>query len=87
MPAPAAKPMFPATLFDFNGVLVDDESVHLAAFRDALAPLGIGLTDEAYVEKYLGYDDRGAFDWPAGFRISDHTGQLAGLGLGGGDRR
>jgi beta-phosphoglucomutase len=61
MPAPAANPMFPATLFDFNGVLVDDESVHLAAFRDALAPLGIGLTDDAYVEKYLGYDDRGAF--------------------------
>jgi HAD superfamily hydrolase (TIGR01509 family) len=53
--------MFPATLFDFNGVLVDDESVHLAAFRDALSPLGITLTDEAYVERYLGFDDRGAF--------------------------
>jgi beta-phosphoglucomutase len=58
----AAPPdMFPATLFDFNGVLVDDEAVHLAAFRDALAPLGITLTDEAYVERYLGFDDRGAF--------------------------
>jgi HAD superfamily hydrolase (TIGR01509 family) len=54
--------MFPATLFDYNGVLVDDESVHLAAFRDTLAPLGIGLTDEAYVERYLGFDDRGAFE-------------------------
>jgi HAD superfamily hydrolase (TIGR01509 family) len=53
--------MFPATLFDYNGVLVDDESVHLAAFRDTLAPLGVTLTDEAYIERYLGYDDRGAF--------------------------
>ena len=53
--------MFPATLFDFNGVLVDDESVHLAAFRDVLAPLGITLSDEAYVDRYLGFDDRGAF--------------------------
>lgn len=54
--------MFPATLFDYNGVLVDDESVHLAAFRDSLTPLGIGLSDEAYVERYLGFDDRGAFE-------------------------
>lgn len=50
-----------ATLFDFNGVLVDDEAVHLEAFRDALAPLGVPLTEEAYVERYLGYDDAGAF--------------------------
>jgi beta-phosphoglucomutase len=50
-----------ATLFDFNGVLVDDEHVHLAAFRDVVAPLGITLTDEAYVERYMGFDDRGAF--------------------------
>jgi len=50
-----------ATLFDFNGVLVDDESVHLEAFRDALLPLGVGISEEEYVERYLGYDDRGAF--------------------------
>ncbi|HYO93121.1 MAG TPA: hypothetical protein VER33_01365, partial [Polyangiaceae bacterium] len=54
--------MFPATLFDYNGVLVDDEALHLEAFRDALAPLGIELTSEAYVERYLGFDDRGAFE-------------------------
>lgn len=53
--------MSTATLFDFNGVLVDDEHVHLAAFRDTLAPLGITITDEAYAERYLGFDDRGAF--------------------------
>jgi beta-phosphoglucomutase-like phosphatase (HAD superfamily) len=50
-----------ATLFDFNGVLVDDEHVHLAAFRDVLRPLGLDVTDADYAEKYLGYDDVGAF--------------------------
>lgn len=50
-----------ATLFDFNGVLVDDEAVHLAAFRDVLAPLGITVEDAAYAERYLGFDDAGAF--------------------------
>jgi HAD superfamily hydrolase (TIGR01509 family) len=47
-----------ATLFDFNGVLVDDEHVHLAAFREVL---GIPITDEAYAERYMGFDDAGAF--------------------------
>jgi len=55
-------PVFRATLFDFNGVLVDDELVHLAAFQDALRPLDIELTDSDYWEKYLGFDDLGAFE-------------------------
>jgi beta-phosphoglucomutase-like phosphatase (HAD superfamily) len=50
-----------ATLFDFNGVLVDDEAVHLAAFREALAPLGIRVSDEDYFSRYIGFDDVGAF--------------------------
>ena len=50
-----------ATLFDFNGVLVDDEHVHLAAFRDVLRPLGVAITDADYASRYLGYDDVGAF--------------------------
>jgi beta-phosphoglucomutase len=54
--------VFRATLFDFNGVLVDDELVHLAAFQDVLRPLGIELTDADYWEKYLGFDDVGAFE-------------------------
>ena len=53
--------MFPATLFDFNGVLVDDEHVHLEAFRDAVRPLGISISEEEYFHEYLGYDDVGAF--------------------------
>ncbi len=54
--------MFAATLFDYNGVLIDDERVHLAAFQDTLRPLGIELTQEAYWERYLGFDDVGAFE-------------------------
>lgn len=53
--------MFSAILFDFNGVLVDDEAVHLEAFQDALLPLGVSLSTQEYVDRYLGYDDRGAF--------------------------
>lgn len=53
--------MFPATIFDYNGVLVDDEVVHLEAFRDVLAPLGIQLSERDYWDKYLGFDDAGAF--------------------------
>lgn len=54
--------MFPATLFDFNGVLVDDEHVHLEAFRDAVRPLGLSITEEEYWNEYLGFDDLGAFE-------------------------
>ncbi len=50
-----------ATLFDYNGVLVDDEDVHFAAFREALAPMGIHVSEEDYIARYLGYDDVGAF--------------------------
>jgi HAD superfamily hydrolase (TIGR01509 family) len=50
-----------ATLFDFNGVLVDDEHVHLEAFRDVVRPLGIAISDADYAKKYLGFDDAGAF--------------------------
>lgn len=53
--------VFCGALLDYNGVLVDDELVHLAAFRDVLRPLGIELSESEYWERYLGYDDAGAF--------------------------
>jgi len=52
---------FKATIFDFNGVLVDDEAVHLAAFRDALEPLGIQVSERDYWDRYIGFDDREGF--------------------------
>jgi beta-phosphoglucomutase len=54
--------VFPATLFDYNGLLVDDEQVHLASFAEVLAPLGIALDEATYWERYLGFDDAGAFE-------------------------
>ncbi|MFN7947209.1 MAG: HAD family phosphatase [Blastocatellia bacterium] len=50
-----------AIIFDFNGVIVDDEPLHLELFRRVLEEEGLSLSDEDYHEKYLGYDDRGAF--------------------------
>jgi beta-phosphoglucomutase len=54
--------MIRAVIFDFNGVLVDDEPAHFALFREILAQEGIELTERAYQEEYLGYDDRGCFE-------------------------
>ncbi len=54
--------MFRAVIFDFNGVLVDDEPIHLRLFREVLAEEGIELTTEAYYARYLGFDDRGCFE-------------------------
>ena len=53
--------MFAATLFDYNGVLVDDEAVHLAAFRATLDPRGIAVDESTYWARYIGFDDVGAF--------------------------
>ena len=50
-----------AVIFDFNGVLVDDEHVHFELFREALAAEGVPLDEATYHDRYLGYDDRGAF--------------------------
>ncbi len=51
-----------AVIFDFNGVLVDDESVHFALFQEVLAQEGVAITEQDYHERYLGYDDRGCFE-------------------------
>ena len=54
--------MLRAILFDFNGVLVDDEPLHFELFGKVLADEGIELSKEDYYEHYLGFDDRGAFE-------------------------
>ncbi len=50
--------MLRGILFDFNGVLVDDEPVHLELFQKVLAEEGIELAAEDYYAHYLGFDDR-----------------------------
>jgi beta-phosphoglucomutase-like phosphatase (HAD superfamily) len=51
-----------AVIFDFNGVLVDDEDVHFALFQEVLAQEGVAITERDYHERYLGYDDRKCFE-------------------------
>ena len=53
--------MLRAILFDFNGILVDDEPIHFELFQKVLAEEEIALTSEDYYAKYLGFDDRGCF--------------------------
>ncbi|MDA2935366.1 HAD family phosphatase [Acidobacteria bacterium AH-259-D05] len=48
-------------IFDFNGVLVDDEPVHFHAFREALKEEGLTFSWEEYCNKYLPYDDHNFF--------------------------
>ncbi len=51
-----------AVIFDFNGILVDDESLHFALFSEILAKEGVILSHRDYVDRYLGYDDRKCFE-------------------------
>ncbi|MDP9034034.1 MAG: HAD family phosphatase [Myxococcota bacterium] len=53
--------MVTATLFDFDGVLVDSEPVHLAAFNDVLASEGLAIDEATYAARYLSFDDAGVF--------------------------
>ena len=50
-----------ATLFDFDGVLVDSEPVHLAAFNDVLAARGVIIDERDYAANLLSLDDAGVF--------------------------
>jgi HAD superfamily hydrolase (TIGR01509 family) len=54
--------MIRAVIFDFNGVLVDDEHVHFELFRAVLDEEGVTITARQYHEQYLGLDDRGCFE-------------------------
>lgn len=51
-----------AVLFDFNGVLVDDEDLHFEGFNAVLAPHQITITPDEYRDTWLGFDDRGVFE-------------------------
>jgi beta-phosphoglucomutase len=53
--------MIRAVVFDFDGVLADSEPLHLLAYQEVLAPIGVTLTRDEYYSAYLGYDDAGVF--------------------------
>ena len=48
--------MIHAILFDFNGVIIDDERIHLKAYREVLKGEGIDFSDNDYFA-CLGMDD------------------------------
>lgn len=50
-----------AVIFDCDGILVDTEPLHYAAFQEVLEPLGLGFDYNHYLSRYIGFDDRDAF--------------------------
>lgn len=50
--------MIRAILFDFNGVIADDETAHVECFCRALREFGVTLSKEEYYGTYLGMDER-----------------------------
>jgi len=67
--------MIQAILFDFNGVIIDDEPLQLQAYREALGAHNIKLTDEDYYG-LLGADDEAfvrAIFKGTGKSLSDET--------------
>lgn len=69
--------MLRSIIFDFNGILVDDEPIHMRMFQKVLGEEGISLTEKDYYARYLGMDDRGCFK--AAYR--DHKKTIAGAFL------
>ena len=53
--------MVSAILFDFNGVIIDDEPQHCDALIAALGEYGVELDRDTYYREYLGFDDRECF--------------------------
>lgn len=53
--------MLRAIIFDFNGIIVNDEPIHLEMLRRVLKEERIPLSPEDYYARYLGFDDRGCF--------------------------
>jgi beta-phosphoglucomutase len=47
-----------AIVFDFNGVIADDELLHFLSFQQVLSEHGLSLTKKEYYGTYLGMDER-----------------------------
>ncbi|MEW6743240.1 MAG: HAD family phosphatase [Planctomycetota bacterium] len=51
-----------ALLFDFDGVIVHSEPIHMRCLQQVLETVGVKLTDDEYRRHYLGLADRDALD-------------------------
>jgi beta-phosphoglucomutase len=76
-----------AIVFDFNGVIADDETPHLLCFQQALAEAGLTLSKKDYYGAYVGMDERtctrllleqrdGACDEAQALRIAERKAEL-----------
>ncbi len=53
--------MIRALIFDFNGVLADDDPIHMRALRRVSEEEGFTFNDEEYLDKYLPLNDWDCF--------------------------
>ncbi len=54
--------MFEALIFDFDGVVIDSEPIHMAGFAEVMrAECSVEITAEMYYQRYLAYADADAF--------------------------
>ncbi len=53
--------MIRALIFDFNGVLADDDPIHMQALREVAQEEGLTFTDEEYLDEYLPLNDWDCF--------------------------
>lgn len=51
-----------AFFFDFDGVIVDSEKIHMLAALEAVQGEGLSFSEEYYFQELLGYDDVGLFE-------------------------
>lgn len=49
--------MLRAIIFDFNGIILNDEPLHFQSMQQTVAALGIHITEEEYWAQYLPLDD------------------------------
>ena len=49
--------MIRAIFFDFNGVVIDDEALHMQAYLEVLKDEGVTFTEEEYYDS-MGMDDK-----------------------------
>jgi beta-phosphoglucomutase len=50
-----------AIVFDFDGVIVHSEPLHMRAILEAFAPLGVRFDEATYYSKYVAYSDKDLF--------------------------
>src|SRR5207248_1374322 len=53
--------MIRALIFDFNGVLADDDPIHMQALREVAREEGLEFTDEEYLDTFLPLNDWDCF--------------------------